>query len=105
MRLHSSLLVLSLTCAPVCGLPLGLSAQSVYRESKCRYSPGARFTLLSDGVVEALNAHGELFGFERTAHTSSQSAEAIARTAQIHGQEDGITVLALILAPAVVLSA
>ena len=49
------------------GLPLGLDAQSQYPESTFQLPPGARLTLLSDGVVEARNAQGELFGFERTA--------------------------------------
>ena len=51
--------------------------------------------LVSDGVVEAQNTHGELFGFDRTRSISTQSAEAIAGAAQAHGQEDDITVLTL----------
>jgi serine phosphatase RsbU (regulator of sigma subunit) len=50
-------------------------------------------TLLTDGVVEARNQDGELFGFERTAALSSDSAEAIAQRAQAFGQDDDITVL------------
>jgi hypothetical protein len=46
-----------------------------------------------DGVIEAQNAAGELFGFERTAAISTQSAEPIAHAAQAFGQEDDITVL------------
>lgn len=45
-----------------------------------------------------------LFGFHRTRHISTQSAEAIAATAQAHGQEDDITVLTLTFAPAEVLA-
>jgi serine phosphatase RsbU (regulator of sigma subunit) len=55
--------------------------------------------LVSDGVVEARNAQGELFGFERTRNLSSQPANEIARAAQAFGQEDDITVLTLSLAP------
>ena len=40
-----------------------------------------------------------LFGFERTAAISTQSAEAIAKVAQAFGQEDDITVLTLTFAP------
>ncbi len=47
------------------GLPLGLDADAAYPESACMLPPGARLTLLSDGVVEARNATGELFGFDR----------------------------------------
>jgi serine phosphatase RsbU (regulator of sigma subunit) len=52
-------------------------------------------TLLTDGVVEARSTAGELFGFERTATLSSNSAEAIAQRAQAFGQDDDITVLTL----------
>jgi hypothetical protein len=77
------------------GLPLGLDAQSQYPESTFRLPLGARLTLLSDGVVEARNTLGELFGFDRTREVSAQSAESIAQAAQAFGQEDDITVLTL----------
>ena len=87
------------------GLPLGLSASSTYPEVKLNLPSGARLTLLSDGVVEARSATGELFGFDRTAAISTQSADRIAAAAQQHGQEDDITVLTLALAPAAILHA
>jgi serine phosphatase RsbU (regulator of sigma subunit) len=62
-------------------------------------------TLLTDGVVEARNQAGELFGFERTQTISRQSAEAIARAAQAFGHDDDITVVTLTLLPAPVLQA
>jgi len=77
------------------GLPLGLSASAVYEESSFRFGPGQQLTLMTDGVVEARSASGELFGFERTAAIGNQSAEAIALAAQQFGQEDDITVLTL----------
>jgi serine phosphatase RsbU (regulator of sigma subunit) len=49
--------------------------------------------LLTDGVVEARNGAGELFGFDRTAANASLTAEAIAQQAQAFGQDDDITVL------------
>ena len=58
---------------------------------------------VSDGVVEAQTPAGELFGFDRTAAISTQSAESIAAAAQAHGQEDDITVLTVTFAPAEVL--
>jgi hypothetical protein len=80
------------------GLPLGIVADVVYQETTIQLAPGDRVTLMSDGVVEARNpATGELYGFERTAAISTQTAEAIAATAQAHGQEDDITVLTLTL--------
>jgi serine phosphatase RsbU (regulator of sigma subunit) len=75
------------------GLPLGLNAESTYSETTFTLRPNAQLTLLTDGVVEARNAAGELFGFERTAAISTQSAEGIAGAAQHFGQEDDITVL------------
>jgi len=78
------------------GFPLGLVPDVVYPETHFQMSQGDKLTLLSDGVVEARNTSGELFGFERTAVISTQTAEEIARAAQVFGQEDDITVLGLI---------
>jgi hypothetical protein len=77
------------------GLPLGIAAQVEYAESAIRLKPGETLTLLSDGVLEARNAGGELFGFERMRAISGESAETIAQRAQQFGQEDDITVLTL----------
>jgi hypothetical protein len=75
------------------GLPLGLAADVEYGETVIELEAGDRLTLLSDGVVEAMNAQHELFGFERTREISAQSAHDIAAAAQAFGQEDDITVL------------
>ncbi|HWE87163.1 MAG TPA: PP2C family protein-serine/threonine phosphatase [Terracidiphilus sp.] len=82
------------------GLPLGLNTESTYPESTFQLAPGAQLTLLTDGVVEARDTSGQLFGFDRTRNLTSQSAEAISRAAQQFGQEDDITVLTLQFAPA-----
>jgi sigma-B regulation protein RsbU (phosphoserine phosphatase) len=74
-------------------LPLGIAAAAEYAETRLRLAPGETLTFLSDGVVEARNTAGELFGFERTRQCSNQSAEEIASAAQEFGQEDDITVL------------
>ena len=87
------------------GLPLGLSADSVYSETTLRLAPGEPLTLITDGVIEARNASGELFGFDRTAAISTKTAEDIARAAQHFGQEDDITVLTLQFSPAEVIRA
>ena len=75
------------------GLPLGLDAQATYPESQLQFPSSGQLTLLTDGVAEARNANGDLFGFDRTAAISTQSAEEIAHAAQTFGQEDDITVL------------
>jgi hypothetical protein len=82
------------------GLPLGLSADSNYSETNLLLADHTRLTLMTDGVVEAQSAAGELFGFDRTRSISNQSAEAIAHAAQQFGQEDDITVLTLAFTPA-----
>ncbi len=73
------------------GLPLGVSQEAVYRDFQT--APAEVITLVSDGVVEAANAQGELFGFERTREFSTQSAHAIADAARAWGQNDDITVV------------
>jgi len=50
---------------------------------------------LSDGVVEARSARGELYGFERTSNISRQPANEIAAAAHRFGQSDDITVITL----------
>jgi len=77
------------------GLPLGLSAESTYTETTITLPANARLTLLTDGVVEARSPGGELFGFDRTAAISTESAEQIAHAAKQFGHEDDITVLTL----------
>jgi serine phosphatase RsbU (regulator of sigma subunit) len=77
------------------GLPLGISAATTYAESTFQLVPAEQLTLLTDGVVEARDKTGSLYGFERTAVLSTQPAEAIALAAQSFGQEDDITALTL----------
>ncbi|HEY1500629.1 MAG TPA: SpoIIE family protein phosphatase [Acidobacteriaceae bacterium] len=87
------------------GLPLGVTAESDYSETLFRLEPGETLTLLSDGVVEAQSAGGELFGFERTCAISGRSAEAIAQEAHRFGQKGDITVLTVTLVGAGVVHA
>ena len=49
--------------------------------------------LMTDGVVEAMNAASELFGFARAQAISHRPAASIAQQAQSFGQNDDITVL------------
>ncbi len=72
------------------GLPLGLVPDVSYPETAARAS---RFVFVSDGVVEAQNAAGELFGFDRTREISGQPAQEIAEAARAWGQNDDITVV------------
>lgn len=81
-------------------LPLGVAALTSYPETRFTIAPGDKLTFISDGVVEARNGAGELFGFERAAAISTESAQDIADAAERFGQDDDITVLTLTLAPA-----
>jgi hypothetical protein len=77
----------------VSGLPLGLVTGISYEETRFALRRGEQLCLLSDGVPEAANARGELFGFDRTREISAKPAAAIAETAQAWGQNDDITVV------------
>jgi len=79
-------------------LPLGVIAEAEFEATTFQLSRGDRLVFLSDGVVEAQNDAGELFGFERTQQVANESARYIAQTAKHFGQTDDITVLSLYLA-------
>ena len=79
-------------------LPLGVIADAEYEQVTFNLEQGDRLVLLSDGVVEATNPQGELFGFERTQQVSNESARYIAQTARHFGQTDDITVVSLYVA-------
>jgi hypothetical protein len=80
-----------LACDP--GLPLGILPVAQYTETCVQLDRGDALTFMSDGVVEARSAAGELFGFDRTRDISTQTAQHIADAAARFGQEDDITVL------------
>jgi hypothetical protein len=73
--------------------PLGVIAGSSYETSRFHLPAGSRLTFYSDGVVEAQNNKGELFGFDRAKAISTRPASEIVRSAQLFGQEDDITVV------------
>ena len=75
------------------GLALGVAPGAVYSETFMTLPLNSHVTLISDGVVEAANANGELFGFDRACEISGRSAKEIAAAAKSCGQNDGITVL------------
>ncbi|HEY6446419.1 MAG TPA: PP2C family protein-serine/threonine phosphatase [Acidobacteriaceae bacterium] len=86
-------------------LPLGMTAPLDSAALTLQMQPGDTLTFVSDGVVEAQNAAGQLFGFDRARAISTESAEQIVAAAQTYGQSDDITVLTLQYAPAEVLHA
>ena len=56
---------------------------------------GKTLVLMSDGVVEARSAKGELYGFDRLAQLTLMTAQDIADVARNFGQEDDISVLSV----------
>lgn len=73
--------------------PLGLSRSTRYLASEFVLQPGQRLTLISDGIVEARNVKGELFGFDRTVERIGCGIESLIQAAQAWGQEDDMTAL------------
>ena len=78
-------------------LPLGLDPNATYEETAFCLAVGDRLTFYTDGLLEARNSTGEIFGFERlhaliaTMPDARQATEA----AVAFGQDDDITVLTL----------
>ena len=75
-------------------LPLGISPDAEYTDVMVH---ACHLLFLSDGVAEARNASGEMFGFERAHGLAAKRSWEIARAAQLWGQEDDITVVAVSL--------
>jgi hypothetical protein len=76
-------------------LPLGVASGATYDTSEFILPQGARLTFYSDGVVEAQNHKGELFGFERSRALSMHPVHVIAKSAMSFGQQDDITVVTI----------
>ena len=67
----------------VTGLPLGMVDDLVYHEREYLLHPGDAALLATDGIVEAMNARGEIFGFERFAE-SIMTADADSASSLLH---------------------
>ncbi len=76
-------------------LPLGIVSPANYQATQLCLEPGSRLTFYSDGVIEAQDKKGTLFGFERGKDISTQPAAQIVKAAQEFGQEDDITVVVI----------
>ena len=86
-------------------LPLGVASSTLYETTKFHLDPGSRLTFYSDGVIEAQQPGGELFGFERAGSISMCSATEIVETAKRFGQQDDITVVTVTRTAAVATAA
>jgi hypothetical protein len=78
-------------------LPLGIIEVVEPSVLRLQLQPGDTLMLMSDGVVEATNAEGHLFGFERLHQLlcSEMNAAELATAAQDFGQEDDICVISV----------
>ena len=78
-------------------LPLGMIQGAEFSSSHFRLAEGDHLLLMSDGIVEATDANGKLFGFDRVHDLLRKevSAAAVASAAQEFGQEDDISVIAI----------
>lgn len=78
-------------------LPLGLVAQGSFEEVRIHLEPGDQLSLYTDGLLEARNAAGELYGFERLRELFARrpTANEASEAAVAFGQDDDITVLTL----------
>lgn len=76
-------------------LPLGITADLEIEERSERMSLGDRLTVYTDGLPEARNHKGDLYGFDRVAQLLADGprAEEIVAAARNFGQEDDITVM------------
>jgi serine phosphatase RsbU (regulator of sigma subunit) len=78
-------------------LPLGLVAATTYGEFSVKLRPGDHLSLYTDGLLEARNALGELYGFDRlhALLTARPTAQQASEAALAFGQDDDVTVLTL----------
>ena len=82
-------------------LPLGMIEGAEFSVMQFQLNERDKLVLMSDGVAEARDEFGQLFGFERVHGLlcEARTAAEIAETAQSWGQEDDITILTLALTP------
>jgi serine phosphatase RsbU (regulator of sigma subunit) len=82
-------------------LPLGLIEDAQPSVMRFQLNLGDKLLLMSDGIAEAMDADGQLFGFDRVnqlLRTANTAAE-VANAAQSFGQEDDISVISVTRTP------
>lgn len=82
-------------------LPLGLDAAARYDQATLQLSAGDHLALYTDGLLEARNRSGELYGFERLQKlfAANPTAPEAAEEAVRFGQNDDVTVVTLAYSP------
>jgi hypothetical protein len=78
-------------------LPLGVVEGAKCSVTRFELKPHDRLVLVSDGILEATNPDGQLFGFDRIHDlvASAASAVEVADAAEKFGQEDDISVISI----------
>ena len=78
-------------------LPLGLIDSAESSVMHFQLKQGDRLVMMSDGVVEATDGNGRLFGFERVNELlrTAKNAAEVAEAALEFGQEDDISVISV----------
>jgi hypothetical protein len=78
-------------------LPLGVVESAECSITHFQLNDADRLMLMSDGVPEAMDRNGQLFGFERVHQLlrTAKSATEVAIAAQAFGQEDDISVISI----------
>jgi serine phosphatase RsbU (regulator of sigma subunit) len=78
-------------------LPLGVIDNAEFTVTHFQLQENDRLVLASDGIVEAMDDQGHLFGFERVQELlqARLTAAEVAAVAQNYGQQDDISVIAV----------
>jgi hypothetical protein len=78
-------------------LPLGMIEGAEFSVTHFALQENDRLVLASDGIVEAMDDQGRLFGFERMQElvAGKKTAADLAAAAQAFGQQDDISVIAI----------
>jgi serine phosphatase RsbU (regulator of sigma subunit) len=78
-------------------LPLGMIDGADFSVMHFTLATDDKLVMVSDGILEATDANGKLFGFDRVAELlrNSTPVKALADSAQLFGQEDDISLVAV----------
>ena len=100
-------------CTLHANAPLGVVSKAAFDQQRLPLAAGDRLFLHTDGITEAMDAHGTQFGEERLLHTLTQAGgealpalkravlDAVAQHTSGHSMRDDVTLLAVeVTAPA-----
>jgi len=84
-------------------LPLGVMEGAEFSVTHLQLNSKDNLFITTDGLAEAMNPEGQLFGFARVQELvkAGKTASDIADTIQLYGQEDDISIVSLTRTPAI----